>query len=47
MRYRREPPETLSQRQHWLMVFITYSLLHLGLSPPLIHTHSTNTPPTP
>ena len=37
MRYRREPPETLSQRQHWLMVFITYSLLHLALSTPLIH----------
>ena len=47
MRYRREPPATLYQGQHWLMVFITYSLLHLALSTPLIHAHSTNTPPTP
>ena len=45
MRYRREPPATLCQGQHWLMVFITYSLLHLALSTPLIHAHSTNTPP--
>ena len=47
MRYRREPPATLYHGQHWLMVFITYSLLHLALSTPLIHTHSTNTSPTP
>lgn len=38
MRYRREPPATLCQGQHWLMVFITYSLLHLALSTPLIPT---------
>ena len=47
MRYRREPPATHYQGQHWLMVFITYSLLHLALYTPLIHTHSTNTSPTP
>ena len=41
------PPATLYHGQHWLMVFITYSLLHLALSTPLIHTHSTNTSPTP
>ena len=38
MRYWREPPATLYQGQHWLIVFITYSLLHLALSTPLIPT---------
>ena len=53
MRYRREPPATLYQGQHWLIVFITYSLLHLALSTPLIHKHAhyavknTITPLTP
>lgn len=57
MRYRREPPATLYHGQHWLMVFITYSLLHLALlhasHPHPLHKHipyavkKTITPLTP